>query len=355
MVMRNINKIQILTLVTAVISLSSCWLKSGGNNTGIEYAPDMYYSKGYEAYSQFTDSNKYRYNPYFMSMREPAPGSVAVGQLDYKYAYDNTAEGYEAAGLNLQMPTNLTVKEQIEGERLYGIYCAVCHGEKGGNDGSVSSKQSSLKPSWANYQNKYIKELPAGKIYHTLTYGKNNMGSYASAITPKDRWAILAYVKRLSMMDSLGNVPAIIGGESTSNTNAKAEATAYDTKSEVVIDKAQSDKLASFISHIEFETGSAVIKKSSYKDLDNLVVLLKTMSGKIPVVKGFTDNSGDADKNIILSDDRAEAVKQYLVTKGIDANNLLAIGFGAMYPKANNNTAAGKQQNRRVEIGFKNK
>ncbi|MES2616476.1 MAG: cytochrome c [Bacteroidota bacterium] len=193
-----------------VTCLSSCWWKSGGNDTGIEYAPDMYYSKGYEPFTQFSDSNKYRYNPYFMSMREPATGSVAEGQLDYKYAFDNTPEGYEAAGAALQMPTDLSFAEQAEGQRLYGIYCAVCHGENGGNDGSVSSKQSTLKPSWANYQDKYVKDLPVGKIYHVITYGKNNMGSYASALTPRDRWAVISYVKRLSMMDSLNNIPAAV-------------------------------------------------------------------------------------------------------------------------------------------------
>jgi mono/diheme cytochrome c family protein len=167
----------------------------------------MYYSKGYEPMTQFSDSSKYRFNPYGMTMREPVKGSVAIGQLDYQYPFDNTPDGYEAAGLGLQMPTDLTLKEQIEGERLYNIYCAVCHGEKGGNDGTVASKQPSLKPVWANYQDKYMKDLPAGKIYHTITYGKNNMGSYASAVTPRDRWAIISYVKRLTMMDSLGNVP----------------------------------------------------------------------------------------------------------------------------------------------------
>ncbi len=174
----------IIISVLAVVSLSSCWWKAGKDNPGIEYAPDMYYSKGYEPMTQYSDSNKYRYNPYFMTMREPVKGSVAIGQLDYQYPFDNTAEGYEASA-SLQMP-GLTLNEQIEGERLYGIYCAVCHGEKGGNDGTVSSKQATLKPSWANYQDKYVKELPVGKIYHTITYGKNNMGSYASAYSALD-------------------------------------------------------------------------------------------------------------------------------------------------------------------------
>jgi len=201
--------INIILSVIAITSLSSCGWISGVNNPGIEYAPDMYYSKGYEPMTQFSDTNKYRFNPYFMSMREPVKGTVALGQLDYQYAYDNTPDGYEAAGAGLSMNISLSEKDQLEGERLFGIYCSVCHGTMGGNDGSVSSKQAALKPSWANYQDKYIKELPIGKIYHTLTYGKNNMGSYAYALTPKERWSVATYVKRLSMMDSLGNLPAI--------------------------------------------------------------------------------------------------------------------------------------------------
>jgi mono/diheme cytochrome c family protein len=205
--MKKANNILISAL--AIATMSSCWWKAGKNNTGIEYAPDMYYSKGYEPMTQFSDSNKYRFNPYFMTMREPVKGSVAIGQLDYQYAYDNTPDGYEAAGAGLFMNIGLSKEDQIEGERLFGIYCAVCHGTNGGNDGPVSSKQAALKPSWPSYQDAYIKNLPIGKIYHVITYGKNNMGSYAYALTPKERWSVATYVKRLSMMDSLGNIPPI--------------------------------------------------------------------------------------------------------------------------------------------------
>ncbi len=199
----------------AIVSLSSCWWEAGPNDPGIEYAPDMYYSKGYEPFSQFSDSTKYRFNPYLMSMREPVEGTVAIGQLDYQYPFENTVEGYEAAGLNLTMTTGLTEAEQVEGVRLFGIYCSPCHGEKGGNDGAVSARQGVLKPSWASYRDQYIKDLPIGKIYHVITYGKNNMGSYAYALTPKERWSIASYVKRLSNADSLGNIPPIRAIEAT--------------------------------------------------------------------------------------------------------------------------------------------
>lgn len=202
------KKLIFIISALTLTSLSSCMWKAGGDNTGIEYAPDMYYSKGYEPMSQFSDTSKYRFNPYFMTMREPVKGSIAIGQLDYQYPFENTPEGYAAAA-GLSMNISLDEKDQIEGVRLFGIYCSPCHGEKGGNDGAVSKKQPVLKPAWPNYQDKTIKELPIGKIYHVITYGKNNMGSYAYALTPKERWSVASYVKRLSMMDSLGNIPAI--------------------------------------------------------------------------------------------------------------------------------------------------
>ena len=219
-----------------IVSLSSCWWKAGGNDPGIEYAPDMYYSKGYEPMSQFSDTSKYRYNPYFMTMREPVEGSVAMGQLDYQYPYDNTADGY-AASAAFSMTISLDEKDQLEGERLFGIYCSPCHGAQGGNDGAVSKKQAVLKPSWANYQDKYIQELPIGKIYHSITYGKNNMGSYAYALTPKERWSVASYVKRLSLMDSTGVVPPIqvingIKGATVVDTAAASKKPMNATKSE---------------------------------------------------------------------------------------------------------------------------
>ena len=203
-----INKLKFILGATLITSLTSCFWKAGGNYTGIEYAPDMYYSKGYEPMSQFTDSSKYRYNPYFMTMREPVKGTIAQGQLDYQYMLDNSADGY-AASATIEMPTNLTEKEQINGERLFNTYCSVCHGKNGGNDGAVATKQAVLKPAWANMQTDEFKAKTPGTIYHVFTYGKNNMGSYAYALSPKDRWSVISYVERLKQLDSLGNIPGI--------------------------------------------------------------------------------------------------------------------------------------------------
>ena len=67
-------------------------------------------------------------------------------------------------------------------------------------------------------------------------------------------------------------------------------------------------------------------------------------------IEGNTDNVGDDNKNLKLSQDRAAAVKKYLVNKGIAEDRLTAIGFGETRPIADNKTAAGRSKNRRVDL-----
>jgi len=195
--------------IAATALMSSC--VSRGNNPGWEYAPDMYYSKGYEAYNQ-GDSNVI--NPYGMNMREPVAGTVAYGKLDYKYPFENNGEGYEKAGEMLKMPEGVSL-EDGRAAYMYGIYCSPCHGANGNNDGPVFKKVSTLKPAWKGYGDPTIQNLADGKIYHTLTYGKNNMGSHASVLTPADRWRLVKYVKFLGAQNG---AVATVAQDSTTNS-----------------------------------------------------------------------------------------------------------------------------------------
>jgi outer membrane protein OmpA-like peptidoglycan-associated protein len=101
---------------------------------------------------------------------------------------------------------------------------------------------------------------------------------------------------------------------------------------------------------IEFETGSAVIKPSSFKMLNEIFESAVVAEGLKVGVYGHTDNVGADDINVPLSEKRAAAVKDYLVKKGLSVNRLEAKGFGASKPVADNDTEAGRRQNRRVEI-----
>lgn len=101
---------------------------------------------------------------------------------------------------------------------------------------------------------------------------------------------------------------------------------------------------------IEFESGSANIKPASYKLLDEIFESAVVAEGLKLGVYGHTDNSGSDEVNIPLSEQRANAVKTYLVRKGLKSERIETKGYGSTKPVADNNTAEGKSKNRRVEI-----
>ena len=101
---------------------------------------------------------------------------------------------------------------------------------------------------------------------------------------------------------------------------------------------------------IEFETGKATIRKMSFKVLDKAFAVLDEYKDVKVEISGHTDDRGDAERNKKLSQDRAESVKKYLVDKGIAAERLSAVGFGAEKPIADNKTAKGQTKNRRIEF-----
>ena len=100
---------------------------------------------------------------------------------------------------------------------------------------------------------------------------------------------------------------------------------------------------------VEFDFNKAIIKQGYYKDIDDLVQVMKDYPDLKVVIEGHTDNVGTAEYNKELSQRRAEAVKQYMVEKGINANRITAKGFGFDRPIASNDTEEGRQKNRRVE------
>jgi len=100
---------------------------------------------------------------------------------------------------------------------------------------------------------------------------------------------------------------------------------------------------------VEFDFNKAIIKQGYDKDIDDLVQVMKDNPDLKVVIEGHTDNVGTAEFNKELSQKRADAVKQYMVEKGIDANRITAKGFGFDRPIASNDTEEGRQKNRRVE------
>lgn len=106
---------------------------------------------------------------------------------------------------------------------------------------------------------------------------------------------------------------------------------------------------------IFFETGKSTVKKISYKSLDAVVSILKADPSLYADIEGHTDNvQPKSYTNMELSQKRADAVRDYFVSKGISADRLTAQGFGDTQPVASNETAAGRAQNRRTVIKLRN-
>jgi len=101
---------------------------------------------------------------------------------------------------------------------------------------------------------------------------------------------------------------------------------------------------------INFDTGKSTLKQSSFETLNNLVELLENKPEMKIELSGHTDDVGDDDFNLKLSESRAKSVKQYLTNKGIDANRITAIGYGESQPIASNSDDEGRSLNRRTEV-----
>ena len=174
-----------------VASLSSCDNK---RSTGLEFARNMYDPLA----PDYDKPNKNFANG--MTAQTPPPNTEPIGFVRYEYA--NTKEGYEAAGRELVNPLEANDQNLLSGKKYYTVFCGPCHGEEGDGKGHlVKIEKYSGVPSYhgdaASSRGGLMKDLSAGKIYHTIMYGLNNMGSHASQLTPEERWRVVMWVQRL--------------------------------------------------------------------------------------------------------------------------------------------------------------
>ncbi|MBQ1494511.1 OmpA family protein [Acinetobacter junii] len=103
---------------------------------------------------------------------------------------------------------------------------------------------------------------------------------------------------------------------------------------------------------ITFDTNKSNIKPNFYGTLNKVAQTLAEDNKSAILVTGYTDNTGNDSINIPLSQARAQSVKNYLASQGVSSSRIDAQGLGSSNPIASNATAAGKEQNRRVEISI---
>ena len=215
-------KIKALTYIAGISVLTSVGMSScvgDPNSPGLEYMPDMYRSSAVEGYWDYAEvDGKYSEEAYKLVASKynfvPPSGTIPYqgegtdgAMMPYEYGAPINADkthglfgiaqdtlGRDAAKGDVN-PVPYSKDVEKEGKVLYERFCSHCHGEKGAGDGGVPATEKYPQP--PAYDAGTTKDLTAGEIFYTITYGKGAMGSHASQLNKVERWKVVYYVQKL--------------------------------------------------------------------------------------------------------------------------------------------------------------
>lgn len=148
----------------------------------------------------------YRENPFFADDRSARPlveGTVARDNLqEDELLYKGTENGQPAK----IFPFPITEQVLLRGQERFNIYCSPCHGQLGNGEGMIVQRGFKHPPS---YHIERLREAPVGYFFTVITHGFGVMYDYSDRVPPRDRWAIIAYIRalQLSQHATLEDVP----------------------------------------------------------------------------------------------------------------------------------------------------
>ena len=193
--MKRITYLTAVLITAIIVTITSCDNK---REPGRVYMPDMAYSRAYESYAEhdstFTTDINDKGGKLIFYNNIPAAGTIKRGEL-FPYTLPNTPEGYAQSATVKNPVDSLSVADMAEAGRLFNINCAICHGEKAAGNGPIST--SGKIGGIANLTLPAYVSMADGTMFHSITYGKNLMGSYASQVDRKQRWMIIKYIRTL--------------------------------------------------------------------------------------------------------------------------------------------------------------
>jgi mono/diheme cytochrome c family protein len=205
MICKTLRYIKFLSVAVLIMACGA-----EGNNTGLEYAPNMYHSVPYEPLTQITNEdagdwvdsndedghgeyyNSNPLNPYGMTMRMPPENTVRRD----KYLPYNVENIEQAASLSNPLDAN-SESVLADGQALYQSFCQHCHGATGEGDGPVADFLAVGGAGVANLKSNAVINASQGHIFYVITNGIRTMAPHGSQIRVEDRWKIAAYVKQL--------------------------------------------------------------------------------------------------------------------------------------------------------------
>lgn len=333
-----------ILFLAGIVAIMTTSCQSKGDNPGWIYMPDMTYSNAYEAYSSTIHQTNDGVDK--MSAIKPVEGTIPRGYIpnnskikkNAKYLNSFVFKNYfknpildpsidfeqrQKAHDMLKNPYKRTDVVLENGKEKYDIYCAICHGAEGKGDGNIVTREDGSDGPFIAIPPDFTKKgerphgLTDGDLFYSITYGKNMMGGYGSQVSPKDRWAIIHYIK-----DIAGIPDEFDAFERDAEGHVQMDMSSVEVKKGAQIN----------VPDINFNTGSSVLKEESYYILDQVVSFFESNHGVMVEIGSHSDARGDDDKNMILSEQRAASVVKYLEDKGVSVSQLVAKGYGETKP-----------------------
>jgi mono/diheme cytochrome c family protein len=183
--------------LAVIVSVGASWIfSSAPAKPNFEFLPQMAHSPRYNAFAR---------NPNFAdgsTLQRPEPGTIPRGSMPLHYAA--TPQDALRAGEELKSPLDVSnVRARERGAFVFSNFCVVCHGAGGTGNGAVAQRGYPPPPSLLA---EHAMKMKDGQLFHVLTYGQNNMPSYASQLSRDDRWNVIVYVR--TMQAAATSVPA---------------------------------------------------------------------------------------------------------------------------------------------------
>jgi len=197
----------IIASLTAVVALTAC--SDVKRTPGSIYMPDMAYSRAYESYADHSNLAEKGIN----YTSRPVAGTISREEdMPFHIPMDKPGDttNYIASKAVPNPYDTLSKVDMEEAERLYLINCGICHGDKLNGNGPLYKDGAgpyAAKPAALVGDAKY-EAMPAGQMFYSVAYGKNLMGSYASQLSRKQRWKVIAYIKAKQQASKAKAAPA---------------------------------------------------------------------------------------------------------------------------------------------------
>ena len=175
-----------LVLLLLLAAASGCWRGATSSRPPIHPNPNMDIQPKYKAQEAsrfFADG---------ATMRPPVAGTVARGELHEDTAFYTGVD--ETGELVSQIPFEIDEALILRGHQRYDIYCAPCHNTRGNGKGILWDRAQIES---ADLHQERLRDAPDGQLFDVITNGLGLMSGYKYPIPPRDRWAIIAYVRRL--------------------------------------------------------------------------------------------------------------------------------------------------------------